>query len=249
MKLGGIVLRKRGVLSGTGNRIDELFNYRIPDRVPLGSLSIGFNAVNAGYSVREVLEDPEKCFQAAVWTADLYDWDPLPQYSGHTVWGAIDFGGEVRMPVGPYESSLIVTSHPVRCEGDLSTLKLPDPESAGRIPLAMAFSRLQAENGFPVFFSSRSPLTMAANICGLENFCRWMIRKPELCRELMDLALTHILNVLTYWIPPCFRWKRPNLSMKRAATSSPEGRNSPAVSSWRRAAASPPPPHPSTFSP
>jgi uroporphyrinogen decarboxylase len=184
----------------TGNRIDDLFNYRVPDRVPIGSMSIGFNAVNAGYRVREVLEDPEKCFEAAVWTADLYHWDPMPQYSGHTVWGAIDFGGTVRMPVGRYESALIITSHPVNCEEDLSTLELPDPKRAGRIPLAMAFSRLQAENGFPVFFSSRSPFTMAANICGLENFFRWMIRKPEICRDLMDLSLTHILNALSYWI-------------------------------------------------
>jgi uroporphyrinogen-III decarboxylase len=109
-------LRKRGLSSRTGNRIDDLFNYRIPDRVPLGSMSIGFNAVNAGYRVREVLENPEKCFEAAVWTADLYDWDPMPQYSGHTVWGAIDFGGTVRMPVGRYESALINLPHFVHAD-------------------------------------------------------------------------------------------------------------------------------------
>ncbi len=163
-------------------------------------MSLGFNALNAGYQVREVLDDPEKCFQAAVWTADLYDWDPIPQTPGHTVWGAIDFGGEIRMPQGRYESSLIITSHPVQSEKDLETLELPDPKTAGRIPVAMRFARLQAENGLPVFFSSRSPFTMAANICGLENFCRWMVRKPEICRELMRLALDHILNVLSYWI-------------------------------------------------
>jgi len=163
-------------------------------------MSLGFNALNAGYQVREVLEDPELCFQAAIWTADLYGWDPVPQTPGHTVWGAIDFGGDVRMPQGRYESSLIITSHPVNSEKDLENLKIPDPRTAGRIPLAMRFARLQAENGLPVFFSSRSPFTMAANICGLENFCRWMIRKPELCRRLMQLALEHILNVLSYWI-------------------------------------------------
>ena len=181
-------------------RIDDLLIYRRPDRVPVGSLSLGFNALNAGYQVREVLDDPEKCFQAAVWTADLYDWDPIPQTPDHTVWGAIDFGGEIRMPQGRYESSLIITSHPVQSEKDLETLNLPDPKTAGRIPLSMRFARLQAENGLPVFFSSRSPFTVAANICGLENFCRWMIRKPALCRELMRLALDHILNVLAYWI-------------------------------------------------
>jgi hypothetical protein len=51
-----------------------------------------------------------------VWTADLYDWDPMPQYSGHTVWGAIDFGGTVRMPVGRYESALINLPHFVHAD-------------------------------------------------------------------------------------------------------------------------------------
>jgi len=135
-----------------------------------------------------------------LWTAELYDWEPMPQYPGHTVWGAIDFGGKIRMPKGRYESALIITSHPVQSKKDLETLKLPDPITSGRIPLAMGFARLQAEHGLPVFFSSRSPFTMAANICGLENFCRWMIREPDLCHELMRFALDHILNVLSYWI-------------------------------------------------
>ena len=104
------------------------------------------------------------------------------------------------MPQGRYESSLIIKSHPVQSERDLEKLPIPNPQTAGRIPLAMRFARLQAENGLPVFFSSRSPFTLAANICGLENFCRWMIRNPDLCRELMRRALEHILNVLSYWI-------------------------------------------------
>lgn len=182
------------------NRLNDLFHYRVPDRVPIGSMSVGFNAVNAGYRVREIMEDAGKCFQAALWTAQMYDWEPMPQYPGHTVWGAIDFGGEVRMPSGRYESSLIITSHPVQSEKDIENLKLPDPRTAGRISLSMDFARHQAKNGFPVFFSSRSPFTMAANICGLENFCRWMIRKPDLCGILMEFAIKHILNVLSYWV-------------------------------------------------
>jgi len=193
-------MRRNNHVIRNGKRIDALFKYRLPDRVPIGSMSLGFNALNAGYQVREVLDDPEKCFQAAVWTADLYDWDPMPQTPGHTVWGAIDFGGHIRMPRGRYESSLIITSHPVQSERDLEKLKLPDPKAAGRIPLAMRFAKLQSESGLPVFFSSRSPFTMAANICGLENFCRWMVRKPGLCRELMRISLEHMLNVLSYWI-------------------------------------------------
>ncbi len=182
------------------NRMDELFNYRIPDRVPLGSMSVGFNAVNAGFSVREILEDPKKCFQAAMWTTEMYDWEYMPHYPGHTVWGAIDFGGAYRMPEGPYESSLIILSHPVQSGKDLDHIDLPNPRTAGRILLAMQFAKQQFDHGLPVFFSSRSPFTVAANICGLENFCRWMIRSPDLCHHHMQLALDHIFNVLSWWI-------------------------------------------------
>jgi uroporphyrinogen decarboxylase len=181
-------------------RIESLLNCQTPDRVPIGSMGVGFNARNAGYSVQEVLEDSEKCFDATIWTAGLYGWDSMPQYPMHAVWGAIDFGGEFRMPKGEYESSLIIISHPVQSEKDLENLKMPDPKTAGMIPWAKRFAQKQAENESPVFFSSRSPFTFAANICGLENFGRWLYKNPDACKKLMDMALDHILNALTYWV-------------------------------------------------
>ena len=50
------------------------------------------------------------------------------------------------------------------------------------------------------WFLCRSPFTMAANICGLHHFCRWMIKKPELCHRLIRLALNHIIEVIDDWI-------------------------------------------------
>jgi len=87
-------------------RMDALFDYRTPDRVPLGAMSTGFNTRNAGYSVADAYNDPEKSFRAMQWTSEQYGWDPIPQYSGHTVLGVMDFGGEVRLPKGEYEGSL-----------------------------------------------------------------------------------------------------------------------------------------------
>ncbi|HID30239.1 MAG TPA: hypothetical protein EYP19_09560 [Desulfobacterales bacterium] len=181
-------------------RIGALFSRRTPDRVPLGAMSTGFNTRNAGYSVADAYNDPEKSFNSMIWTSEQYGWDPVPQYSGHTVLGAWDFGGRVRFPRGEYEGALVVESYPVVSEKDIETLKIPDPEKAGRIPQARRFSELQMEHGLPVYFFSRSPFSMAANICGLERFCRWLIKKPELCEQLMDIALKHILNVLEYWV-------------------------------------------------
>jgi uroporphyrinogen decarboxylase len=180
-------------------RMEAIFSYRKPDRIPLGAMSTGFNTINAGYSVKDAYDDPDKSFNAMVWTTEQYGWDPIPQYSGHTVLGAMDFGGEVRLPEGEFECALVTKSCPVKNEADVEKLTLPHPKNAGRIPKAMRFSQLQAEKGLPVYFFSRSPFTMAADICGLDKFCRWILKKPELCLHLIDLSLQHIYNVLQYW--------------------------------------------------
>jgi uroporphyrinogen decarboxylase len=41
---------------------------------------------------------------------------------------------------------------------------------------------------------------MAATITSMEQFCKWLMRKPELCKILMDIALAHICNGLQYWV-------------------------------------------------
>ena len=181
-------------------RIEALFNRKKQDRVPIGAMSTGFNTWNAGYAVSDAFEDPEKAFLGTLWATEQYGWDPIPQYSGHTLFEILDFGGAARPPKGEFEGTLVNKSHPVQTEKDVETLKLPDPRTAGRIPKAMAFAKLQAAHKLPVFFFARSPFTMAANICSLEQFCKWLIKKPEICKILMDIAMEHICNVLQYWI-------------------------------------------------
>ena len=181
-------------------RIEALFNRQKLDRVPIGAMSIGFNTWNAGYAASDTYEDPEKAFHGMLWTTEQYGWDPIPQYPGHSVLGVPDFGGEVRLPQGEFEGTLILKSHPVKTEQDIEGLKLPDPRTAGRIPKTMAFAKLQAAHKLPVFYYSWSPFTMAATITSMEQFCKWLIKKPELCTRLMDIALEHICNGLQYWV-------------------------------------------------
>lgn len=181
-------------------RMAALFEYRKPDRVPLGAMSTGFNTVNAGHTVAEAYEDPGKSFSDMQWTTEQYGWEPIPQYAGHTVLGAWDFGGKVRMPQGRYEGALVVTEHPATTEAEVDRLRLPDPKTAGRIEKAMHFARLQADHGLPVYFFSRSPFTMAANIVGIDLFLRWTMKKPDLCQKLLELSLAHISNVLSLWV-------------------------------------------------
>jgi uroporphyrinogen decarboxylase len=181
-------------------RMDALFAGQTPDRVPLGAMSTGFNTRNAGHTVADAYEDPEKSFAAMQWTSEQYGWDPIPQYAGHTVLGAWDFGGQVRMPRGEYEGALVIVEYPVKAEQDVEKLVMPDPRTAGRIPQALRFARLQAEHDLPVYFFSRSPFTMAANIAGIDRFLRWTMKRPELCEHLLRLSIDHIFNVLAVWV-------------------------------------------------
>jgi len=181
-------------------RIEALLKYNTPDRVPIGALATVFSNNNAGYNANIAFGDPVKSFYATVWTAEQYGWDLIPQRFDHTVSGPYDFGGKVRMPTGEYEGGMITESYPMQSEYDVSDLKKPDPKTAGRIPKALEFCRLQEKHGLYVWFSSRSPFSFAANLCGLDQFAKWMIKKPELCEKLMKIATEHIFNVLKYWV-------------------------------------------------
>jgi len=181
-------------------RIEALLKYEKPDRVPIGAMATVFSSKNAGYTVTTAYGDPEKSFYAMIWTAEQYGWEPITQHFGHTILGALDFGGKVRLPTGEYEGGMVMEDYSVKIEEDVLNLKMPNPRNAGRIPLVMEFSKLQEAHGLMVWFFHRSPFTLAANICGLDQFLRWMVKRPELCERLIELSIDHIFNVLKYWV-------------------------------------------------
>ena len=183
-------------------RIEALFAYRKPDRVPIGNqfMSLGFNMITVGKSVRDGYDDPEKCFSAFLKTSEKYGWDQILQSYRHTILGSADFGGHVRLPRGHYEGAVVIESYPVQTPEDIDTLPMPDPRLAGDIPKALRFAKLQNAHGLPAAFFSRSPFSMAANICGSDTFLRWSIKRPQLCERLMQMALDHTFNVLAVWI-------------------------------------------------
>jgi len=181
-------------------RLEALLQGRGVDRVPIGSLSDAFNARNAGYPIGDAFDDPEKSFHALQWTAEQYAWDPIPHLpTAHSILGAADFGGRMRSPQGEYEGAMVIESYPVQSEDDVAGLAMPDPKSAGRIPLSRRVAQLQEKHGLPVFFFSRSPFTLAANLCGVGRFLRWTLKRPDLCEALLRMALDHIFNVLEDW--------------------------------------------------
>jgi uroporphyrinogen decarboxylase len=184
----------------SAERICTLFQHKRPDRVPINMVATGFSCRNAGLPTSVAYGDPKRSFFAMRWAADQYNWDQIPQIVSHTVVAALDFGGQVRLPQGEYEGAMVVQSFPVKNQGDVEKLEVPDPKKSESIQGAIEMGRLQEAHGLPVTFVSRSPFTFAGTLCGLQQFCKWLLKKPELCEQLMRLATAHITNVLQYWV-------------------------------------------------
>jgi uroporphyrinogen decarboxylase len=183
----------------SAERIDALLRGGSLDRVPFLSFILGFCAKNVGYPLAAIYSDPEKSFRAQVWTREQYGYDSEPFY-GYASYGGFEFNGEIKLPDGEYEQAPSHKRFTVAKDQDVEKMELPDVKTAGMLPLAMQFSRLQIENGLSPSVVVGGPFTIAGNICVVDTLCRWLIKKPELVHRLLRLATDHVLDVARYWI-------------------------------------------------
>jgi uroporphyrinogen decarboxylase len=169
------------------------------DRVPFLPFILGFCARNVGIPLARTYDDPRQSFWAQMRTREQYGYDGHPFY-GYASYGCWEFGGEVRYPAGRYEQAPSHGRHPVETEDDVDDLALPDVRTAGMLPSALRFSRLQQEHGMPVSVVVGGPFTIAGNICAVETLSRWLIKKPALAHHLLRLATDHLLQIAEFWL-------------------------------------------------
>jgi len=182
-------------------RMQALYNYQKPDRVPIFEDGNFFCMINVGYRLTDLYSNPQRAFDALIWTCEQYGWEPERHCSSaHAVLGTPDFGGRIKSPESIYSQGLSVEETAVQTEDDVWNLKMPDPKTAGVIPIRMEFSKLEEKAGMPVTFLARSPLCSGAEICGVERFCAWMHKKPELCHRLIRMGMNHTLEALQHWV-------------------------------------------------
>jgi uroporphyrinogen decarboxylase len=179
-------------------RLNALLEGRPLDRVPLFSFALGFCARNVGFPVADIYRDPEKSFQAQEWTREQYSYDSDPFY-GYASYGGWEFGGEIKYPDGEYEQAPSHGRFAVEVEEDVGKLSLPDVRTAGMLPLAMTFSRVQVEYGVTPSVVVGGPFTIAGNICSVDKLCRWLVRRPELVSRVLKLATDNVSGIIRYW--------------------------------------------------
>lgn len=184
-------------------RMRALLSGERVDRVPLFSAHMtGFCARNLGYPLAAAYSDVEKSFWSQVWTQEQYGFEAIPVYS-YASYGAWEFGGELKLPSSEWDQAPSVLRYPVQSEADIDRIEqqgLADVKERGSIPLGMEFSRLQQKHGMPIVFPCGTPFPRAANVCGIENFLRWLVKKPELAHRLLRLMTHHLLEAAKYWV-------------------------------------------------
>ena len=168
-----------------------------PDRVPFVISAMGFSARTVGYPIASTYNDPQKSFWAQLWTNEMYGTDGSPLY---LMPASPEFGGEIKFPTNEWEQSPTLISYPVQSEDDIDKLTIPDIKTAGLYPLAMEFSNLCKEYHMPIQILAGSPFTKAGTLCGVNNLCRWMMKKPAMAHKLLRFTTDLCLQVVQLWV-------------------------------------------------
>jgi uroporphyrinogen decarboxylase len=150
-------------------------------------------------SLSEFYSNPKKSFEAQLWTAQMYGQDESLKY-GIAVFGAWEFGGEMRMPSGEYDQVPIVVKAPVESDEDAKNLKLPNIENSGMTPLIVDFCKLQEKAGLIRTSLVGDPFTLACNVCGMERVSKWMFKDPDLLHDILRLMTVYCLKLAEYFI-------------------------------------------------
>jgi uroporphyrinogen decarboxylase len=178
---------------------NDLLNGEKADRVPHLSFVLGFCARNTGYPLVSIYSDPEKSFQAQLFTREQYGYDSDLFY-GYASYGGWEFGGEIKLPDGEFEQAPSIVRHAVQKENDIEMLRIPDVKKDGSLPLAMQFSKIQVENGMNPTLVVAGPFTVAGNICSVSRLCKWLIKAPEYAHHTLRMATDHLIDTADYWV-------------------------------------------------
>ena len=183
-------------------RVEALLRREKPDRVPIYAWNLGFSLVYTQNPIANFYNNPDVSLAAQRKTSQDLGWLSLP-HIGYGGFGGWEFGGEIKWPSGQFSQAPIITRWPVETSEDAMNLKMPDVRNSGLVPLQVEFCKL-ASQGRPdnelyiVFFEGDAFLT-ASNICGIENFSKWMIKKPESAHRLLRLATDYLVERAQYF--------------------------------------------------
>jgi uroporphyrinogen decarboxylase len=183
-------------------RIEAILRREKPDRVPNWTMGLGFCTLYIGGTIADAYNNPEMCLAGQRKACQDFDWVFFP-FMITSLNPA--FGGEIKWPSGEYAQAPTVHKYPVETPEDVMNLKMPpDIKTAGTAPMRMEFCKLSSQERldnepFNVMVFMGGAFTNAAGMPGIENFGRWMLRKPEVVHHLMRIVIDYYVELAQYW--------------------------------------------------
>lgn len=184
-------------------RVAALLNREKPDRVPIYSFGNAFALVNDGKPIVAAYNDPDKAIASLIKAAEEFDWIFSPTLN-YAMVGAWEFGGEIKWPDGEFSQAPTVKRYPVEKPEDVFKLTLPEISRAGMVPMQKTYyekvSRIVADNNpWKVIFQMEGCFSLAANICGGNQFFRWTLKNPKATERLLRLSTDFLVELARYW--------------------------------------------------
>lgn len=163
------------------------------DRVPILGFIGAYAARISGIPIDKYYTDIDACIAAQMRAKELHGYDDGCRYAWAD-WGAWEFGGEISFPKSYRESSPSTRRHPVVKPSDIDALGIPDPETAGMMPLLNEFNRKIRCLGQSAKIQAGSPTLLAAAIVGKQNFFRWLIKEPTAIHAVYEKVTRFIIQ-------------------------------------------------------
>jgi uroporphyrinogen decarboxylase len=183
------------ILMNSRERVLKALALQKSDRVPVVPFIITFAAKYAGFKFIEYARDSNILAKSQIAMARRFkidavyvDSDPVIEIEA--------MGAEIRYP----EDESPMASRPVvKASSDIRSLKVPDPEKDGRLPVWLNAIRILKEevgNDFGIFGSLNAPFQAAAQLLGITETCMYLYRNPGLVLELLDLTTEVIVDFM-----------------------------------------------------
>jgi uroporphyrinogen decarboxylase len=157
------------------------------DRIPVVPFIITFAAKYAGFKFIQYAKNTEVLVKSQIAMARRFKVDAVYVDSDPVI-EIESMGAEVRYP----EDESPTASRPaVKTAADIKSLKMPDPERDGRLPVWLnAIRNLKEEVGdeLAVFGSTNGPFQATAQLLGIAEACKCMYRNPSLINDLLNLT-------------------------------------------------------------
>lgn len=168
--------------------LDVVNKYQRRVVVPLGTYPI---LKECGKTAQDVLTDPDQQMVALKKISEKIPTDMLLSFMDLSV-EAEALGLNIEFNE---KSSPQVTEHPIKNEEELAKLVVPDPQTAGRMPVYTKVQKLMTKE-FTVMTGSyvASPFTLAGLLMGAEDLAMNTIMKPEFCYKTLEFTVDVLKN-------------------------------------------------------